>query len=264
LADRPLAGRSALVTGSTDGLGLAIALGLARSGCRVALHGLEPAAAMEARCAAIGAEHGVQATYIRADLAQEAGVRAMMDAVLERFGGLSVLVNNAVTRHFAPIEAFPTERWEHALAVNVSAGFYAIRAALPAMRAAGWGRIVNMVSVYGQRGAVNRVDYVTSKAALLGLTRAVAAEAAGSEITCNAVCPGSVSTPGTEGRVAGLMQDQGLSRDEAVRQFLAGKQPSGRFVAADSVAATVLFLCSAAGRDINGAVLPVEGGWLAS
>src|SRR5215469_3273690 len=133
---------------------------------------------------------------------------------------------------------------------------------LPGMRQRNWGRIVNMASVYGQRGAPHRSDYVTTKAALVGLTRAVAAETATQDITCNAVCPGSVATPGTTVRVHALMQSEGIAEDEAVRRFLAGKQPSGRFVAAESVAAMVTFLCGPAGRDITGAVLPIDGGWL--
>ncbi len=259
----PLAGRCALVTGSTGGLGHAIAKGLARAGCQIVLTGLEPAEDVEPRRAALEQEHETAALYVQADLAQADGVRTLVAAAQQRFGGVDVLVNNAVVRHFSPIETFPTERWNQALAVNISAAFHAIRLLLPGMRARGWGRIINMTSVYGARGTANRIDYVTSKAALLGMTRAVAAECAGSAVTCNAVCPGAVSTPGTEMRVERLMHDFGLSREEAVSRFLQGKQPSGRFIAADSVVATIVFLCGPAGDDITGAQLPVEGGWLA-
>ncbi len=250
-----LAGRTALVTGSTDGLGLAIAAALARAGCRVVLHGLLDAAEMTGTLAALGGGH----RYVRADLGHADGVAALAGAA----GRVDVLVNNAVVRHFAPLVEFPAERWGAALAVNVTAPLQLIQRLLPGMRAAGWGRIVNMASVYGQRGTPGRVDYVTTKAAVLGLTRAVAAELAGEGVTCNAVCPGSVSTPGTEGRVEALMAQGGLGREEAVRLFLAGKQPSGRFVQAGSVAAMVVFLCGAAGADVTGAVLPVDGGWMA-
>jgi len=211
-----LAGRCALVTGSAGGLGHAIARGLARTGCRIVLTGLDPAADAEAGRAALEQEGGVEVLYVQADLAQEDGVGALIAAASARFGGVDVLVNNAVVRHFSPIETFPTECWNQALAVNVSAAFHAIRLLLPGMRARGWGRIINMTSVYGARGTANRIDYVTSKAALLGMTRGVAAETAGSGVTCNAVCPGSVSTPGTEVRVEQLMRDSGLSREEAV------------------------------------------------
>jgi 3-hydroxybutyrate dehydrogenase len=264
MSDAALHGRCALVTGSTGGLGLAIAAGLARAGCRIMLTGLEDAAAAEPIRAGLAGETGAAVAYHRADLAQEAEVRGLVAAASARFGAVDILVNNAVVRHFAPVEAFPVDRWELALAVNLSAAFHTIRLLLPAMRARGWGRIVNMSSVYGSRGATNRIDYVTTKTALLGLTRGVALETAGDPITCNAVCPGSVSTPGTESRVERLVQEDGLPRAEAVRRFLAGKQPTGRFVPADNVVGTILFLCSAAASEVTGAVLPVDGGWLAS
>jgi 3-hydroxybutyrate dehydrogenase len=226
------------------------------------LHGVEPEDSMMGRCAELQSAYGVPVHYVAADLASVAGVEQLVTAAQERLGAVGVLINNAVTRHFAPIEAFPSDAWDRALAVNVSAAFHAVRLLLPGMRAVGWGRIVNMVSVYGQRGTADRVDYVTTKAALIGLTRAIAVETAIAGITCNAVCPGSVSTPGTEVRVAAL-EAEGLPRAEAVRHFLAGKQPTGRFVDASSVVAAVLFLCGPAGRDVTGTVLPVDGGWLA-
>ena len=188
----------------------------------------------------------------------------LIEVVLARFGGVDVLINNAVVRHFAAIENLATLQWEQAMAVNVTAAFHTIRRVLPGMRHRNWGRIVNMSSIYGLRGAPGRSDYVTTKAALIGLTRAVASEVATQDITCNAVCPGSVATPGTTVRVQALMQADGIGEAEAITRFLAGKQPSGRFVSAESVAAMVVFLCGPAGRDITGAVLPIDGGWLAS
>lgn len=258
-----LEGRTALVTGSTDGLGLAIATALLDAGCRVMLHGLVPEPDMAASCEALRHAHTRDVRYARADLSGAEGVAALSGAACAAFGGVDILVNNAVVRHFAPLAEFPADRWAAALAVNVTAPLQLIQALLPGMRAKGWGRVVNMASVYGQRGTTGRVDYVTTKAAVLGLTRAVAAETAGEAITCNAVCPGSVSTPGTEARVEALMREPGTDRAGAVRRFLAGKQPSGRFVPAASVAAMVVFLCGEAGADVTGAVLPVDGGWLA-
>lgn len=205
-----------------------------------------------------------EALYFCADLAREAEVNRLIDAALARFGSIDVLVNNAVVRHFAAVENLATAQWEHAMAVNVTAAFLTIRRVLPAMRQRNWGRIVNMSSIYGQRGAPDRSDYITTKAALVGLTRAVALETAAQNITCNAVCPGSVATPGTTVRVQALMRDEGIAEDEAIHRFLTGKQPSGRFISAESVAAMVVFLCGPAGRDITGALLPIDGGWLAS
>lgn len=258
-----LKGRQALITGSTSGLGLAIAAGLARAGCDVVLHGLEPEA-QGAECGRrLEQEHGIRAMYVRADLAAEAGASRLAETA-QGAGSVDIVVNNAVVRHFAPIEAFPVAEWERALAVNLSAAFHLVRLSLPGMRDRGWGRIINMSSVYGSRGTTNRVDYVTTKTALLGFTRAVAMETAGQGITCNAVCPGSVLTPAIDARVRRLAEETGTTRAEAERRFLERKQPSGRFVEADHVADLIVFLCGPAGRDVTGAMLPVEGGWLAS
>lgn len=259
-----LQGRVALLTGSTGGLGLAMAEGLAMAGCQIMLNGIEPVGAMEARRVALERRAGVPVAYCGVSVAQESGVRDLIDATVERFGAIDVLVNNAVVRHFAPVVDFPPEHWDAALAVNLSAAFHAIRLALPGMRARNFGRIFNMTSVYGARGTTNRVDYVTTKAALLGLTRAVALENVDYDVTCHSICPGSVLTPGTEGRIGQLMVDQGLSRAAAEQAFLAGKQPGGRFVPASSVVDLLVFLCGPIARDMTGALLPVEAGWLAS
>jgi 3-hydroxybutyrate dehydrogenase len=259
-----LKGKTALVTGSTAGLGHAMAQGLAKAGCNVVLHGLEQPDAMRAVQAALERAYGVKSGYIQADLSDAAQIAAMMEEVALRHGAVDVLVNNAVARHFAPIESFPADAWDNALAVNVTAAFHAIRLCLPTMRKRGWGRIFNMTSVYGLRAVTNRIDYVTTKAALMGMTRAVALETVNQGITCNAICPGSVLTPNIDTRVQALMQEQGIDRDEATRQFLAGKQPIQRFVDAEHIADLLVFLCGSAGRDITGAMLPVEGGWLAS
>jgi 3-hydroxybutyrate dehydrogenase len=250
-------GGLALVTGSTDGLGYAVAEGLARAGCEVLLHGLEDESAMRERCAALGKG---KAHYVRADLASGDGVKRLADAA-RAHGHVGILVNNAVVRHFAPLAEFPADAWQRALAVNVTAPLQLVQAVLPGMRARQWGRIINMVSVYATRGTAGRVDYVTSKSALMGLTRAIAMETTGDGITCNGVCPGTVLTPGIEQRVAASVAG-GMSRDEAERQVLAGKQPTGRFIEAADVAQLVVFLCGTAARDITGAMLPMEGGWL--
>ncbi|GAA5236880.1 SDR family oxidoreductase [Verticiella sediminum] len=259
-----LKGRTALVTGSTGGLGHAMAEGLARAGCNIVLHGIAEPQAMRPLQAELERTYGVRAAYMPADLADVGAIAALMAAVAERFGSIDVLVNNAVTRHFAPVEDFPVEQWDQALAVNVSAAFHTIRLALPAMRERGWGRIFNMTSVYGKRATQNRIGYVTTKTALIGMTRAVALETINQGITCNALCPGSVLTPDIDSRIQALMRERDLDAEAATRVFLEGKQPILRFVDAAHVAELVLFLCGPAGRDITGAVLPVEGGWLAS
>ncbi len=259
-----LAGKTALITGSSGGLGLAMAEGLARAGCGIVLHGMAPLAEVQPLQDRIAQQHGVPVSYLQVDLADADAVVALVADAVQRHGGVDVLVNNAVTRHFGPLESLPRGAWEQALAVNISAPFHAIRACLPHMRQRGWGRILNMTSAYGLRAVANRIDYITTKAALMGMTRAVALETVQQGITCNAICPGSVRTPSIEARLQDLAQTQGLDPDAATRAFLQGKQPTGRFVEAGHVAELLVFLCSAAGRDITGAMLPMEGGWLAA
>jgi 3-hydroxybutyrate dehydrogenase len=261
-ADTPR--RCALVTGSTNGLGLAIASALARSGCDIVLSGVVAPAEATQACAALAVAHGIDTTYVQADLSSHAGAAGLVERLHAQVKSPDILVNNAVVRHFAPIESFPTDAWDRSLAVNVSAAFDLARLLLPAMRARGWGRIVNMTSIYSQRGAAERVDYVTTKSALLGLTRAIALETVGAGITCNAVAPGSVLTDAIDARIRAIIDAQGVSRAEAERRFLAGKQPTGRFVQADHVADLVVFLCGPSAGDITGAMIPMDGGWLAS
>lgn len=262
-ANTDLVGKTALITGSTAGLGRAIAEGLAGVGCNVVVHGLAPVREARELCSSLEGTYGVRAHYHKVDLADPAAIESLVETVHWTHGGIDVLVNNAVIRHFAPIEAFPREAWDAALAVNVSAAFHLIRKILPGMRSRGWGRIFNMTSVYGSRGTANRIDYVTTKSALIGMTRAVAMETVGQGVTCNAICPGTVLTPNIDMRVCALMNEQGLDRDAATRQFLAGKQPNEAFIDADHVAAMIVFLCGPASGDINGALMPMEGGWLA-
>ncbi|WP_028627151.1 SDR family NAD(P)-dependent oxidoreductase [Metapseudomonas resinovorans] len=261
---RPLAGKRVLITGSAAGLGLAIGESLAKSGCSVVLHGRAPAAEMAERCAELSARHEAHVGYQQADLTTEAGVQALVESAASELGGIDILINNAVTRHFAPIHEFPVDAWERALAVNLSAVFHATRLVLPGMRERRWGRIINLTSIYGMRGTPNRVDYVTTKSALLGFSRVVALENLDYGITCNSVSPGSTLTPSIAARVEALRQSENLSEEEAVRRFLAGKQPSGRFNQAEHVGELIAFLCGEAATDITGAMLPVDGGWLAS
>jgi 3-hydroxybutyrate dehydrogenase len=259
-----LRGRVALVTGSTEGLGRAIAEAFALAGCAVMLNGLEPAEAISTQTSELHERAGVPVLYRQADLAETGAVEDLVEATVAELGTLDILVNNAVVRHFAPIVDFPPERWDAALAVNLSAAFHAIRLSLPGMRQRNYGRIFNMTSVYGLRGTVDRVDYVTTKAALLGLTRSVALENLDFDVTCHSICPGSVLTPSTEGRVVRLMEDRNLARDEAERAFLTGKQPGARFVPPKSITDLLVFLCGPIARDMTGAMLPVEAAWLAS
>jgi 3-hydroxybutyrate dehydrogenase len=260
MAAEALHGRTALVTGSTGGIGLAIAEALAAAGSAVVLHGLAPPAEGEAVAAALAARHGVAARYHLAELASPAAITALAGAM----GEIDILVNNAATRHFGPVEDTSQEAWDTDIAVNLSAAFHLIRLTLPGMRRRGWGRIVNMSSIYGRIGATGRIGYVTTKTALIGLTRAVALETAESGITCNALCPGSTLTPNIEGRIRAAMAASGQDEATEAARFLAGKQPTGRFVAAPAIGAMVAFLCGPGGADITGAALPIDGGWSAA
>ncbi len=259
-----LKGKSALITGSTQGLGYAMASRLAAEGCNVMLNGFGEAEQIEAKRRELESRHAIRALYHGADLADATQVTSLVEAALRAFGTVDILINNAVVRHFAPLEKFRPEDWDRALAVNLSAAFHTSRLVLPGMRARDFGRIVNISSIFGLRGAVNRVDYVTTKTALIGFTRAVALETAEQNITCNAICPGSSSTPAIEQRLAEFMERERLPREQAVKAFMASRQPSGRFVEPDRVAGLVAFLCGPDGRDVTGAALSVDGGWAAS
>jgi 3-hydroxybutyrate dehydrogenase len=256
----PLQGRCALITGSLQGLGLAAAERFAQAGCHIVLSGL----ALSEEIARVRAQierHNVQTLYCSADLRHPAEIEQMMAQSAEAFGAVDILINNAVARHADPVEEFPVHKWDEGIAVNLSAAFHTIRLALPRMRQRNWGRIINVSSIYGFRGAVNRVSYVTTKTALLGLTRAVALETIGQNITCNAVCPGTTHTPPHEATIQQTMASEGWSRADAERRFLAGKQPSGHFIQGPDVAALMLFLCQPESCDITGAALPIDGGW---
>jgi 3-hydroxybutyrate dehydrogenase len=257
---RALAGRRALVTGSTQGLGLAVARRLASAGCDIVLHGLEDPDAMAVLQRPIEAESGVRSMYLPADLRNSSAIEHLMATARESLGPIDILVNNAVVRHVAMIEEMSPDNWDQDLAVNLSAAFHTIRLALPGMKSRNWGRIVNVSSIYGLVGATNRVGYVTTKTALLGLTRAVALETTGYDITCNAVCPGTSATPVHEAALEKLRQTQSLERDEAERLLLAGKQPTGRLIDPDGVAALIVSLCAPESRDITGAAIPIDGG----
>ena len=263
-ASRPLAGKTALITGSTQGLGLATAERLAQAGCQVILNGFGEATHIEAIRKRLQRLSGRRVLHAGADLRHPTQIAAMVALAKATLGSIDILINNAVVRHTGPIEHVSPEEWDESLAVNLSAAFHTIRLVLPMMRAKQWGRIINVSSIYGLRGAANRVGYVTTKTALIGLTRAVALETAGQNVTCNAVCPGTTRTPIHEAAIQGVIDADAVSWTEAERRVLAGKQPTGRLIAPQHVAALIGFLCGPEGGDITGAVFPVDGGWSAS
>lgn len=257
-----LQGKTAIVTGSTSGIGAGIARALAAQGCHVVLNGFGDPAAIDALQAEIR-RAGAQAWYHAADLSRAAEVAALVAFAVEQAGRVDILVNNAGIQHVAPIEEFPPERWDAVLAVNLSSAFHAIRAAVPHMRRGGWGRVINIASTHGLVASIHKAAYVASKHGLVGLTRVVALETAGSGITCNAICPGWVRTELVERQIAARADQAGSDRDSAARSLLAEKQPSRQFVQVEQVAALATYLCSAAAAQITGATLPIDGGWTA-
>jgi 3-hydroxybutyrate dehydrogenase len=253
-----LSGKWALVTGATAGLGIAVAESLASAGANLVVHDLvAPREAAER----LKANFGIEAISVAADLSRRAAIEDMMSNLLARLDGVDILVNNAVVRHFALVEDFSPDHWDEALAVNLSAPFHLARLALPAMKRRGFGRIINLGSIYSTRAVAERIDYVTTKTAIVGMTRAIAIETAATDITCNALCPGVLPTPAIQSKIAASAARDGRPVDEATRDYLAARQPSGRFIATEGVGALVVFLCSPAARDITGAALPIDGGW---
>lgn len=259
-----LKGRTALITGSTGGIGEAFARALAAQGCNVVLNGFGDADAIERLRAGIAQDHGIEVLYHGADLSDPAQIARMLAAIHARFGVVDVLVNNAVTRHYAPVETFPVDKWDQALAVNLSAAFHTIRLALPGMKQRNWGRIINMSSIHATNLVRDRVDYMTTKAAIIGLTKAVALECAETGITCNALCPGWVLTPHAERQIARLMAEKGVSREIAIAELVSVRQPSRRPIMPPEVAALGVYLCGDAAANISGAALPIDGAWAVS
>ena len=258
-----LKGKSAIVTGSTSGIGLGIARSLAAQGCNVMLNGFGDAAQIEKLRAALAAEHKVTVLYSSADMSRPAEVAAMVELALERLGPVDVLVNNAGVQHVAPVEKFPVEKWDQILAINLSSAFHAMRAALPGMKSRKWGRIINIASAHGLVASPFKSAYVAAKHGLVGLTKTVALETAGSGVTCNAVCPGFVLTPLVETQIQDRAKERGISRDDAIRNVILERQPSKEFVKIDEVAALAVFLAGDAAASITGAAYSIDGGWTA-
>ena len=258
-----LKGKVALVTGSTSGIGLAIARALAKEGADLMLNGFGEAQAIEKTRAGIEAEFGVKVGWSGADLSQPAAVTGLVEYTVRRLGGIDILCNNAGIQHTAPVERFPPEKWDAIIAVNLSAAFHATRVAVPHMRKKGWGRIVNTASVHGLVASVEKAAYVAAKHGLVGLTKVVALETAGSGITCNAFCPGFVLTDLIRPQIEERARKVGGDFEAGTRDLLADKQPSKQLVTIDQLAAYIVFLCSDAAAQITGTALPLDGGWTA-
>lgn len=256
------ANRAALVTGSVDGIGFAIAEALSAQGCGVMLNGLAEEEHIARQMGKLR-DQGANVAFHGADLADPAQIAALVAETERQFGQVDIVVNNAVTRCYANVEELPVEAWNHALAVNLSAPFHVIRLTMPGMKRRGWGRVINIASNYALRGTARRSDYCSTKHGLLGLTKVIALEGLDFGITCNAICPGATLTPNARKLVAQRMAASGKSEEEATRDYLAQRQPSKRFVDPKDVGALAAFLCSDSARDITGSPVAIDGGWLA-
>ncbi|MBW7862105.1 MAG: 3-hydroxybutyrate dehydrogenase [Rhodocyclaceae bacterium] len=255
--------RVALVTGSTQGIGLAIAGALAGKGARIALHGLCPADEGRRLADAQAGRWGVPVAFFGGDLAMPEANAALVDAVAQRFGRIDIVVNNAGTQHTAPLPEFPLGEWDRIQAINLRAPFLVMQRAIPHMRAQGWGRIVNIASVHGLVASIHKAAYCAAKHGLVGLTRVAALETATDGLTVNAICPGWVETPLLDAQIAARGAQKGLDRAGAIRDLVAEKQPNQTMMPPAWIGEVVAFLCSDAAAGITGAALPVDGGWTA-
>ncbi len=256
-------GKTALVTGSTSGIGLGIARTLAAQGASVILNGFGDAREIEYLRAEMEEAHGVQVRHDGADMSRPDAIESMMGKALAEFGSVDLLVNNAGIQHVAPVDEFPVDKWYAILAINLSANFHTTRLALPAMKRRGFGRIVNIASAHALVASPYKSAYVTAKHGVAGFTKTVALEVAESGITVNAVCPGYVLTPLVERQIPDTARARGITAETVVRDVLLAAQPTKKFVTVEQVAALTAFLCSDDAASITGAVLPIEGGWTA-
>lgn len=258
-----LEGRVALVTGSTSGIGLAIARAFAAEGCSVMLNGLGEAAAIRKLSDALAGETGAKVAYHDADMTKPGEIADLVATTQKTLGGVDILVNNAGIQHVDRVERFPPDKWDAIIAVNLSASFHTIRAALPEMRRKSWGRIVNIASTHGLVASTHKVAYVAAKHGLIGLTKVIGIECADSGVTCNAICPGFVSTPLALAQIEAKAKADGISMEQASRLLIGEKQPQVQFTEVEQIAGLAVFLASDTASNMQGAALVSDGGWTA-
>ena len=259
-----LKGKTALVTGSTSGIGLAYAQALASEGANVVINGFGDADAIEKERAGLETLSGAGATYSGADLTRAEAIEEMMAGAAKAFGGVDILINNAGMQHVAPIDAFPVEKWDLIIALNLTAAFHTVRLALPYMKEKRWGRIISTASAHSLVASPNKSAYVAAKHGILGMTKTVALEVATHGITANCISPGYVWTPLVENQIPDTMKARGLTRDQVINDVLLAAQPTKQFVTSEQVAAMALFLCGDAAAQITGTNMVIDGGWTAA
>jgi 3-hydroxybutyrate dehydrogenase len=256
-----LSRKTAIVTGSTSGIGLGIARALAGVGADLVLNGFGDRDEIETLRRSIATEFGVRVAHHGADLSKPDEIHDLVAFAQDEFGRVDILVNNAGIQHVAPVEEFPTDRWDAVIAINLSAVFHGTHHVLPGMRERGWGRVINIASVHGMVGSVNKAAYVAAKHGVIGLTKVVALETAGSGVTCNAICPGWVLTPLVQKQIDALAASQGIGVEEAGHRLVGEKQPSKEFVTPDQLGGLAVFLCSDAAEGMTGSAVTMDGGW---
>ncbi len=254
-----LSGKTAIITGSNSGIGLGIARELAKAGADVVLNSFTDRDEDHALAADISKETGTSARYIQADMSKGDECRAL----IEKAGSCDILVNNAGIQHVSPIDQFPIDKWDAIIAINMNSAFHTTAAALPLMRASGWGRVVNIASAHGLTASPFKAAYVAAKHGVVGMTKAVALETAQEPITCNAVCPGYVLTPLVEAQIPDTMKEYNMSREDVIKNVMLERQPSKEFATVEQLGGTVQFLCSDAAAQITGTTISVDGGWTA-
>ena len=261
--ERSLEGRTALVTGSTSGIGRGIALAFAQAGAKILLHGLGAPGQVDRVRAELAEVTGGEVAYSAADLSDAREVRKMCAQAEEVLGHVDILVNNAGIQFTSPVDEFPEEKWDQIIAINLSSAFHATAALLPGMKKAGWGRIINIASAHGLVGSPNKVAYVAAKHGIVGLTKVTALETAKEAITCNAICPGYVLTPIVEKQIPDQMKANNMTREEVLERVILERQPSREFATVEQLGGTAVFLCSSAADQITGTTISVDGGWTA-
>ena len=254
-----LKGKTALVTGSTSGIGLGIAKALAQQGANIVLNGFGDAEGPRADIAALG----VKAQYHGADMSKPAEIEAMMKFAATTFGRVDILVNNAGIQHVANVESFPPERWDAIIAINLTSAFHTTRLAVPAMREANWGRIINIASAHGLVASAQKSAYVAAKHGIVGFTKSIALETATTGVTCNAICPGWVLTPLVQKQIDDRAAREGIAVEKARIDLLGEKQPSLQFTTVEQLGALAVFMCSPAAEQVRGVAWQVDGGWTA-
>jgi 3-hydroxybutyrate dehydrogenase len=259
----PLEGKTALVTGSTSGIGLAIARAFAAEGCKVMLNGLGDRDAIHVLRDDIAGNAGVEVAYHGADMSKPAEIADLVAETRAKLGGVDILVNNAGIQHVARVENFPPDKWDAVIAINLSASFHTIRAALPAMKQKGWGRIVNIASTHGLVASTHKIAYVAAKHGLIGLTKVMGIECADTGVTCNAICPGFVSTPLALAQIEVKAKADKISMEQASHLLIGEKQPQVQFTTAEQIAGLAVFLASDTASNMQGTALVSDGGWTA-